>query len=551
MNAFIDTVNLAITPLTPIHIGCGQDFEPTNYVIDGGVLYHFDPARVPLSKTDRDALISAVNRRGDEAIRDLQKFFHARKERFAGVAHGVVAVASGIVEQYSRRIGQVAQHEAGGRRVTNQLEIERTAHHPHTGMAYIPGSSLKGAIRTAWLDQINMGQGKVPEDRNAQDLEKRLLDSRAGFHADPFRLLHVTDTCSSELESKVVFATNHKKRVVHDKDGRIVEAKGPATRREAIAAGQHRALSGEIRISTLPGVSAGARAPDPAHRIPSFAALANACNRYYLRRMKALLEVLDSRRLAAPQWLSDLRALLADLQPHFNSGRLMLLRVGRHSGAESVTLDGVRSIRIMKGRGQPPDWSPDGAKTVWLAAERDDERSSMLPFGWLIVEAANSPPIDSLQHWCASQPTMRTAEIRAQLAAAHQRAAAEAQRQRQLEADRQAQEIAEAAEQAALEAARALLSDEGKLIDKFIRSCQDKADSARKDPMNPGSGLYADALHLSKAALAADSSWSAADRVQLAAAPTEWLPKIIDKLDRKDDWKDAQKKLKLAVLRGE
>lgn len=100
MNAFFDTVNLAITPLTPIHIGCGQDFEPTNYVIDGGVLFHFDPARVPLSKTDRDALISAVNRRGDEAIRDLQKFFHARKDRFAGVAHGVVAVASGIVEQY-------------------------------------------------------------------------------------------------------------------------------------------------------------------------------------------------------------------------------------------------------------------------------------------------------------------------------------------------------------------------------------------------------------------------------------------------------------------
>lgn len=551
MSTFIDTVALAFTPLTPIHIGCGQDFEPTNYVIDDGVLYHFDPARVPLSKVDRDALISAVSRRGDEAIRDLQKFFHARKERFAGVAHSAVAVASGIAEQYSRRIGQVALHESGGRRVANQLEIERTAHHPHTGIAYIPGSSIKGAIRTAWLDQLNQGQGKAPDERSAQDLEKRLLDSRSGFHADPFRLLHVADTSASEIESKVVFATNHKKRLVHDKEGRVVEAKGPATRRETIVGGQHRALNGEIRFNVLPGIGAGSRAPDLAHRIPDFSALAKACNRYYLRRMSALIEILDSRRLAAPQWLSDLRALLSYLQPHFDSGRLMLLRVGRHSGAESVTLDGVRSIRIMKGRGQQPDWSSEGAKTVWLAAERDDERSGMLPFGWLIVEAANNPPIKSLQHWCASQPRTRIAEIRAQLAAAHQRAAAEAERQRRLEADRQAHEIAKAAEQAAREAARALLSVEGKLIDEFIRNCQNKADNTRKDPLNPGSGLYADALRLSRAALAGDSTWSAADRLELSEALTEWLPKVIDKLDRKDDWKDARKKLQLAALRGE
>lgn len=551
MNSFFDSVSLAITPLTPIHIGCGEDFEPTNYVIDDGVLYHFDPARVPLAKADRDALLAAVSRRGDEAIRDLQKFFHARKERFAGVAHSAVAVAAGVAEQYGKRIGQVAQHENGGRRIANQLEIERTAHHPHTGVPYIPGSSIKGAIRTAWLDLLNDGQGKAPGDRNAQDLEKRLLDSYGGFHADPFRLLQVADTRSSEVESKVVFATNHKKREVHDKDGRIVEAKGPATRREAIMGGQHRALRGEIRISTLPGIEAGSRAPAPTNRIPAFAALATACNRYYLRRMRALLDVLESRRLAAPQWLSELKALLTYLQPHFDSGHAMLLRVGRHSGAESVTLDGVRSIKIMKGRGQPPDWSPEGAKTVWLAAERDGERSGMLPFGWLIVEAASHPPIESLQHWCVAQPQTQMAEIRARLAAAQQAAAAEAQRQQQLEAERQARAAAEAAEQAALEAARALLSAEGKLIDEFVHSCRSRADNARKDPLNPGSGLYAEALRLSKAALADDSTWSAADRLQLADALIDWLPKVIDKLDRKDEWKDARKKLKLPLLRGE
>lgn len=551
MTTFIRTIPLALTPLTPIHIGCGQDFEPTNYVIDGDVLYHFDPARVALSKSDRDALIAAVSRRGDEAIRDVQRFFHARKDRFAGVAHGAVSVAAGVADQYQKRIGRVAQHETGGRRVANLLEIERTAHHPHSGAPYLPGSSIKGAIRTAWLDSLNQGRGKGSEDRNAQDIERRLLDSRAGFHVDPFRLLRVADASGAEVQAKVVFATNHKKRLVHDKDGRVIEAKGPSTRREAIIGGQYRAITGEIRFDTLPGVNAHGRTPEPDQRIPGFTELAQACNRYYMKRMQALIAVLDTRRLSAPDWLAGLKALLAALKPQFDSGSLMLLRIGRHSGAESVTLDGVRSIRIMKGRGQPPDWSPDGAKTVWLAAEREGERSGMLPFGWLILEHAAATPIVELESWCASQAQTRLTEVRAQLADARSRAAAEADRLRQLEVERQARELAEAAERAAREATLAELSAEGRQIAAFIKACEDKLTINRKDPFTPGSGLYADALRLSKAALAGDSIWSAADRLLLAETFAEWLPRVIEKLDRKDDWKDARKKLQLAALRGE
>ncbi|AEC18299.1 hypothetical protein UMN179_02286 [Gallibacterium anatis UMN179] len=30
---FMQTYQIYLTPLSPIHIGCGEDFEPTNYVI--------------------------------------------------------------------------------------------------------------------------------------------------------------------------------------------------------------------------------------------------------------------------------------------------------------------------------------------------------------------------------------------------------------------------------------------------------------------------------------------------------------------------------------
>lgn len=551
MNRFFHTTRLALTPLTPIHIGCGEDFEPTNYVIDDGVLFHFDPARVPLADSDRNALISAVGKRGDEAIRELQRFFHTRKDAYAVAAHCVVGVAAGVSEQYARRIGSVAQHESGGRRVANQLEIERCAHHPHNGTPYIPGSSIKGAIRTAWLDQLNDGRSKLPDERSAQDIEKRLLNSRAGFHADPFRLVRIGDAAGPELQSRVVFSTNHKKRLVHDRDGRVVLARGPSTRREVIEPGQFRALSTELSLHALPGVRANDRVPGEAERISDFSTLALACNRYYLKRLDALLELLDARRFAAPDWIEHTRKLFSHLRPRLQAGELMLLRVGRHSGAESVTLDGIRSIRIMTGRNQPPEWSPEGAKTVWLAAEREDDRSGMLPFGWLLAELADTPPDPSVEGWCADQPRTDLAAIRARLADARHRATEEAERLRRIAAERQAHELAEAARHAEREAALASMRAEGKLIAEFVEACEARQRSNRKAPCNPGAGIYGRASALAKVALADGGGWSPDDRVALAQALSEWLPRVVDKLDRKDDWKDARKRLKLAVLLGQ
>ena len=53
MNAFLSAHTLALTPLSPIHIGCGEDFEPTNYVIEDGLLYGFDPSRATLTELQR------------------------------------------------------------------------------------------------------------------------------------------------------------------------------------------------------------------------------------------------------------------------------------------------------------------------------------------------------------------------------------------------------------------------------------------------------------------------------------------------------------------
>ncbi len=53
------TYKLKLTALTPIHIGTGESYEPTNYVIDGGFLYEFDEMKFyqKLHETQQKAAI--------------------------------------------------------------------------------------------------------------------------------------------------------------------------------------------------------------------------------------------------------------------------------------------------------------------------------------------------------------------------------------------------------------------------------------------------------------------------------------------------------------
>ena len=555
MNRTFDTIALRITPLTPVHVGCGTDFDPTNYVIDGDLLYHFDPSLADLGDAGRNALRAALKGRGTDLILQVQRFFHAQREVFKGVATGCVSVSVGVASQYRDRIGTVAQREADGSRVVNLLEIERTSHHPHSGIPYLPGSSLKGAMRTAWLDKVNGGRGRESPDEKGAAMERRVLGG--SFHQDPFRLVRVADAAGSQVASKVFFATNHRKQEVTPRDGQPPREKDLAVRREAILGGQMHALAGEIRFDLLAGVGepkdrdGKLLTPGTKHRIADFAALAKACNAFYLKRLEAECAILEGRRFAEPAWLASFLDLVKAMRPDLDDGRVMLLRVGRHSGAESVTPDGVRNIRIMTGRDKPLKWSSDGATTLWLAAETERDRSGMLPFGWLLAELADTPPDPSVEGWCADQPRTDLAAIRARLADARHRATEEAERLRRIAAERQAHELAEAARHAEREAALASMRAEGKLIAEFVEACEARQRSNRKDPCNPGAGIYGRASALAKVALADGGGWSPDDRVALAQALSEWLPRVVDKLDRKDDWKDARKRLKLAVLLGQ
>ena len=111
---FLDTCNLSITTLSPIHIGCGEDFEPTNYVIDGNRLYTFDPVLLlrELPKKDQEEFARIVA--GRDSLRAIQSFFYRHKPTALNVGRLTANVAEPVQNFYDSRIGQVAQLVPGG-----------------------------------------------------------------------------------------------------------------------------------------------------------------------------------------------------------------------------------------------------------------------------------------------------------------------------------------------------------------------------------------------------------------------------------------------------
>jgi CRISPR-associated protein Csm5 len=399
VNRFSEIIPLALTPLTPIHIGCGEDFEPTNYVIDEGVLYPFEPTALPLNEDDCRLLMQSANRPGLHAILAVQQFFHDRRGECRAASPRAIPVSAGVADWYEGRIGRVVQREEGGRGVGNELGIERTAHHPYTGKPYLPGSSIKGSARTGWLNEVDhvppgpRDPAHAPRE-SANTLENQIFGG--SFSGDPFRLVEFADAADADLKSRVVIAVDRRKRPRPDGKERNVKVM-----REAIAGGQFRAAQGEIRFKARPAAAAPGHAPHAEKCIGDFAALARACNRFYRARLEADLEVLAA--LVEAQWTRRFQSLIAALKPALDDGRAMLLRVGRHSGAESVTLDRHRWIRIIGKRRTEPHWAPE-ATTIWLAGDREDSRAVLRPFGWLLLEHGDKLATnDHLRRWCEDE----------------------------------------------------------------------------------------------------------------------------------------------------
>ena len=420
MNTF-DSYRLHITPLSPIHVGTGESYEPTNYVIEDGVLHEFDTGAVveSLSAGDRRALLDIVNRRPDgEMIKAVQRYFHDRREHLMPWAVNRVPVLPGVASHYASRIGQTANREVDGKQVLNSMEIDRTSYNPITRQPVLFGSSLKGAIRTALLEMVNNGK-PAREKKGLHEFQGRLFKylndrSRPVLELDPMRLVQLSDTawCGEPglPAAQVHLAVNRKKAPVVDQQGKV--RKSQAETRdlyqilECVPGWCYRAFSGQLNLQSVDGLPETGRKgernlPDMSLRF-NVTDIARACNTFYRSILEDESRLMRDRGYLDPTWDRSIQELLAIVCEKMDRGEVFLLRGGRHSGAESITLNGVRNIKIMKGKGEKPEYA-SAARTLWLAADTKDQSENLLPFGWLLVEI--QPFADITRDW----PELKTA----------------------------------------------------------------------------------------------------------------------------------------------
>lgn len=367
---FIRSWNISLTPLSPIHIGCGEDYEPTNYVISDHCLYAFNPSVVPLNDSLRREFREAVR---SGSIPSIAAFFQRHVNEFKIFAEKIVPICRSCEEKHHN---MVTKGEA-----RNQNRIGRTAYYStNEGVEYlIPGSAVKGVIHTALLNKVNKKQPR----RKSDNLDRDILGvNPSSFSNSPMRFVKISDfQCKTPIPAKIVEA-----RRCYKNDGNGVTRKGVVPGAfEVLERGLYRPFTGKLSLQT------------EHHKINSYHTYSQIeevfrdLNNYFApiltEELKKFSQISGGRT-----WSQKLSLLIRILSDDWLNSHAAIIRIGKNVGAESLVLQG--NFACIHGRG-----GKTSSKTEW----RISDQQEILPFGWCILELSDSPVRSAIASFCEEQ----------------------------------------------------------------------------------------------------------------------------------------------------
>lgn len=365
-----------LTPLTPVHVGAGGTIALENYFLLDGRLVRFHPPEVvrsmsPAERSRYLALLSGAEQNLDAALKML------REQAQKTPAAWVYSIESG---RESRQSLSVA---------VERLETRRGEVHPLPWnevkrCAVIPGSAIKGAIRTAVLSSLVAGkaqndaqwvagwkqkiderarQGSKKVSYAAQELEQEVLrKNQRGLEHDPFRFLKVSDV---EVKPEWV----------------------RLDRAMLLGGGAPQANQIQMHFERLVSACDGGQAPELEfdltiekeerqwrkeigqylERVPTLERLLQYMRYHYDRRLYREMNRFPEL-YRAPAW-AEWRAKARD-------GKNCLIRVGRFSHFEALSVEELRGTFDRRRR-----WVTEGTSRTYCTP---DGREKM-PFGWAMV----------------------------------------------------------------------------------------------------------------------------------------------------------------------
>ncbi|WP_028315708.1 type III-A CRISPR-associated RAMP protein Csm5 [Desulfatibacillum aliphaticivorans] len=325
--------------LTPVHIGTGEELDPFSYVIRDGSLHFIDLVKWMESYEDQETLLRMTDTDNFAVLRS----FVAENVSIEKAGMGSVKVESHkLLKTYEKAIKE--------RDPQNQVLVGPMMRNFVTGQAYIPGSSVKGAIRTALANPC-VGPARVRKgDRDASEkIFGRIKD-------DPMRWLKIPDISLGPDATVIVEPVE-----VSNKPDKSPTPKGHVEAAHALATGRPNKRSAVLSL-----------APFPLHGNTVDAQyLLDALNDFYVHKyVQEALRFYNAGPVArVGKILEPVNCIVKNL-----ASNEAILRVGRFSHVECMTLDDVRAPKTRMKNGRP---MPFGT-TRTLA-------NQLFPFGWIKV----------------------------------------------------------------------------------------------------------------------------------------------------------------------
>lgn len=349
--------------LTPVHIGTGDSLDPFSYVIRAGALHYIDLTGWVESHPDPVGLarklsgeVHAVRAHIAETI-DLQQFSLATAK----------VLSRKVEEEYRTKLKDPR----------NQLKIAPALKNAASHGLVVPGSSIKGAIRTAVIDLLDrkhrLGLKKATQDDKSthsgnRNYDAKLKEALGDIGSNAFKNLKISDFEAPPDASALISAQE-----VGKKADKKPTPKDPCEVLPGSCMGQGiLTIAGKIGIGT-----AGADKPKGECLEISFAdqrlslsadQLAELCSTFYRKRYMEE----KKKFYGLPHLAKTAKALEAVEGAILNTPPgVFLLRIGHYSHVECMTVtDNLPETRKVKEKQMP------FGTTRTLA-------DGIYPFGWI------------------------------------------------------------------------------------------------------------------------------------------------------------------------
>jgi CRISPR-associated protein Csm5 len=350
--------------LTPIHVGDGSTWTPESFRLDGDELVLFEPsaALAALDLAGSKAFAQAIDR-GD--LRKAQSLLHAAVGKQLELGRIDVSDAS------RREIGAAIDNPGRAGRI-----------HPFirsAGRPFMPGSSIKGAIRTAILsdrakpmlpelvreiEQAGIHGGK--SGRLSDAIQRKVLQLEEGQRqtdTDPFRHVSIGDAGLPDRATRIEHVLNLRRDGTANEMPMHFEALRALTR-----------FTVDVLVADGRANLAASKDPRKTTKKPIvLEELRGAVDSFYRTIWES-----EARRFFGPPGSPP------GLPP---KGKAVLLRVGRFSHFEAASVEGLRRGHRPQSRTNPT--ASEGSTRMVIASS-----GTNTPFGWIALFDKEQDAVD-------------------------------------------------------------------------------------------------------------------------------------------------------------